>query len=183
MLRLSGHHPHTEIFLLSATGLFLWTDDLSVRTQDVDEQHKALIELINQLYVAIRENRDKGTLREIFDQLTESAHAHFLFEESLMRLTQYAGYAAHKAQHEAVLEQLQTLQGKLDKESATISVELLTLTNTGGQTTSAAAINTSARTTRHRGLPSTPVEPPRLPEPHCANAPGGNSGESKDGVS
>lgn len=110
---------------MSATGLFLWTDDLSVRTQDVDEQHKALIELINQLYVAIRENRDKGTLREIFDQLTESAHAHFLFEESLMRLTQYAGYAAHKAQHEAVLEQLQTLQGKLDKESATISVELL----------------------------------------------------------
>jgi hemerythrin len=122
---LPGNPPNTEIFLLTATGFFLWSDDFSVRTQDVDEQHKELITLINQLYVAINENRDQNTLREIFDQLTESAQAHFLFEESLMRLTQYAGYAAHKAQHEAVLEQLQTLQRKLDNESATISTAIL----------------------------------------------------------
>lgn len=125
MLRLSGNSIHAEIFLLSASELFLWSDDLSVPTQDVDEQHKELIDLINQLYVAINENHGKDTSREILDQLIESMQAHFLFEESLMRLTHYVDYAAHKEQHEALMEQMRALQGKLDKETAAITVELL----------------------------------------------------------
>jgi hemerythrin len=112
-------------FPLNSSDLFLWTDDLSVATQSVDEQHRNLIGLINQLHAAIRDHHGQDIAREILDALTESAQAHFMFEEGLMRLTFYAGYAAHKAQHETMMEEMRALQDALDDKSATINVELL----------------------------------------------------------
>jgi hemerythrin len=110
---------------LNANDLLLWTDDLSVRTQEVDAQHKGLFDLINRLHVVIRENHGSEPTREILDQLAESIQDHFLFEESLMRLTHYAGYAAHKDQHEALMEKLRTLQDSLDNGSITMTVDLM----------------------------------------------------------
>lgn len=120
-----GKNYCLEVILLNANTLFLWTDDLSVDIQEVDEQHKGLIGLINQLHVAVCENHGKDTAREILDQLAESTRTHFLLEESLMRLTHYSGFAVHKEQHESLMEQMRMLQQKLDVQDITINVELL----------------------------------------------------------
>lgn len=108
-----------------ANDLFLWTDDLRVDIRDVDEQHKGLFDLIKQLQIAISEKHEKEAAREILDQLAESTRQHFLLEESLMRLTHYPEFAAHKNQHESLMEQMRTLQHKLDNESAAINIDLL----------------------------------------------------------
>lgn len=125
ILRLCSENFYLEDILLNANTLFLWTDDLSVDIQEVDEQHKGLIGLINQLHVAVSENHGKDTAREILDQLAESTRTHFLLEESLMRLTHYSGFAVHKEQHESLMEQMRMLQQKLDVQDITINVELL----------------------------------------------------------
>ena len=54
-----------------ATELFTWSDDFSVHIQEVDEQHKVLVSLLNQLHVAIIEHHGKATSREILDRLAE----------------------------------------------------------------------------------------------------------------
>ena len=108
-----------------ATELFTWSDDFSVHIQEVDEQHKVLVSLLNQLHVAIVEHRAKATAREILDQLAEYTRTHFLLEESLMRLTHYPGFDIHKQQHEELIGQVQSLQHKLDDEKVTITFELL----------------------------------------------------------
>ena len=67
--------------------LFHWSDDFSINIQEIDEQHKVLVDLLNQLHVAIREHHGKTTSREILNRLAEYTRTHFLLEESLMRLT------------------------------------------------------------------------------------------------
>ena len=95
--------------------LFHWSDDFSINIQEIDEQHKVLVDLLNQLHVAIREHHGKTTSREILNRLAEYTRTHFLLEESLMRLTHYPGFEIHKAQHEELISQVVALQEKLDK--------------------------------------------------------------------
>lgn len=108
-----------------ASDLFVWSDNFSVGIQEVDEQHKVLVSLLNKLHVAIIEHHGKATSREILDQLAEYTRTHFMLEESLMRLTHYPGFEIHKQQHEELLAQVQALQHKLDIENTTITFELL----------------------------------------------------------
>lgn len=110
---------------MSNTELFSWSDSYNVGIQEVDEQHKVLVSLLNQLHDAIREHHGKATSREILDRLAEYTRTHFLLEESLMRLTHYGGFDIHKQQHEALIKQVQDLQYKLDNENAAITFELL----------------------------------------------------------
>lgn len=77
---------------MAVTELFTWSDDFSVHVQEVDEQHKVLVGLLNELHVAIIEHHGKTTSRDILDRLAEYTRTHFLLEESLMRLTHYPGF-------------------------------------------------------------------------------------------
>lgn len=105
--------------------LFQWSDDYNVGIQEVDEQHKELVNMLNALHNAIVNHRAKESVRRILDQLAEYTRTHFLLEESLMRVTHYSGFDIHKQQHEELIRQVQDLQAKLDSGKATITFELL----------------------------------------------------------
>lgn len=105
--------------------LFTWSDDFSVGIQEVDEQHKMLVGLLNQLHEAIRDHHGSATSRQILDRLAEYTRTHFTLEESLMRVTNYPEFPSHKQQHEELISQIRALQEKLDSGTATISFELL----------------------------------------------------------
>lgn len=110
---------------MASEELFSWDDSFNVGIQEVDEQHKVLVSLLNQLHTAILEHHGKTTSREILDRLAEYTRTHFLLEESLMRLTHYPGFDIHKQQHEDLIKQVQDLQTKLDQENIAITFELL----------------------------------------------------------
>jgi len=108
-----------------ATELFKWSDDFSVNIQAVDDQHKILVDLINQLHLAIIEHHGKATAGEVLDRLSEYISTHFTLEESLMRQTHFPEFEIHKHQHDYMIGQVQALQQKLDKENRPIAFELL----------------------------------------------------------
>ena len=110
---------------MTTADLFHWSDDFNVDIQEVDEQHKVLVDLLNQLHHAIMERRGKAASRETLDQLADYTRTHFLLEESLMRVLHYPGLEIHKQQHENLIVQIHELQRKLDEEDATITFELL----------------------------------------------------------
>ena len=109
----------------SSHELFIWSDEYTVGIQEVDEQHKTLVSLLNQLHDAILHKIGRVASREILDRLAEYTTTHFLLEESLMRVAGYPGFAIHKQQHEDLLREVQELQHKLDQEHVTITFELL----------------------------------------------------------
>jgi len=71
---------------MGTTDLIQWSDQFSVNIQEIDEQHKVLVDLLNQLHNAIREHHGRATSREILNRLAEYTRTHFLLEESLMLL-------------------------------------------------------------------------------------------------
>jgi hemerythrin len=102
-----------------------WTHELSVGVEEIDEQHKVLIKIINEMHEAIRLLRSKETVGEILGRLIEYTRIHFAVEESLMRILNYPGYEDHKAQHEELLIGVFDLKKKLADGKAAVGFELM----------------------------------------------------------
>lgn len=106
-------------------GRIEWTAELSVGIQEIDEQHKILVELLNQMYDAIQEQRGSEVVNEIVDELIEYTRVHFTVEESLMRILDYPHYRNHKQEHEKLLQQCIEMRQHLDQGEGTSTFEIL----------------------------------------------------------
>lgn len=102
-----------------------WTDELSVGIEEIDEQHKVLVGLLNRMHEAIEEHHGSDTVAGILTELADYTKIHFAVEESLMRILGYPGYEDHKEIHDELLEQVMDLQKKVATGNTSISFELL----------------------------------------------------------
>ena len=101
-----------------------WSGELSVGIEEIDAQHKVLVDLLNRIHEAIQQRHGTEVTRQIVDQLGEYTRIHFAVEESLMRILHYSEYEQHKDEHDKLIEQLNALQKKLVEGKASVSYEL-----------------------------------------------------------
>ena len=92
--------------------LINWTDKLSVGIVSVDEQHKKLVNLLNELYEGILEGHPKEVLDYVLGELLKYTKRHFSYEETLFAKTGYADSAAHKKEHDDLIKQVLEAQAK-----------------------------------------------------------------------
>ena len=108
--------------------LIEWKEEFSVGVPSVDLEHRQLIDLINDMHdlAGSKASAEKVLmmLGEIFAQIS----AHFALEERFMRETRYPHYAAHKDDHEALLDELRDIMDRVEDDGsyaeATLSREL-----------------------------------------------------------
>lgn len=105
--------------------LISWTGDLSVGVQEIDEQHKELVGLLNDLHQAVTDHHGSAACSNILRSLAEYTRIHFAVEESLMRILAYPDFDRHKGEHDALTAQVVQLQSKLASGQAAITFELL----------------------------------------------------------
>jgi hemerythrin len=90
-----------------------WSKDLSVGIEEIDAQHRVLVDLLNEMHDAIQERRGSAVVNDVLAKLAEYTRIHFAVEESLMRIFHYPDYEAHKAEHEELIASAKALQQKL----------------------------------------------------------------------
>ena len=108
-----------------STNLMAWSKELSVGIQEIDEQHKILVDLLNQLHRAIIQHQGSEAAGKILSQLLEYTRVHFAVEESLMRILGYPGYDEHKHHHEILLDEVKLLSEKMLHGKHSVSFELM----------------------------------------------------------
>lgn len=79
---------------------FEWQDSFSVNVAELDEQHKKLVEMLNDLYTALKAGEGREALGKILSGMVDYTGSHFATEERLMKNTGYPGYLEHKEKHE-----------------------------------------------------------------------------------
>lgn len=102
-----------------------WSDALSVGIEEIDEQHKVLVDLINKMHEAIHQRHGSDVVNSILSDLADYTRIHFAVEESLMRILNYPGYEAHKQIHEELLGAVVDLQEKVAIGKKSIGFELM----------------------------------------------------------
>jgi hemerythrin len=78
----------------------MWHDDFSVGVRLLDDQHKRMIEIVNQLAGHPQVAVDSELVSDSLTRLTQYALEHFHDEESLMEAVGYPDLERHKALHQ-----------------------------------------------------------------------------------
>lgn len=83
-----------------------WKDEYSVGIDDIDKDHKKLINLLNQFNTAYDYAMSESYEREALNDLVDYTKYHFEREEALLKANNYPDYDAHKEQHRLMIEQV-----------------------------------------------------------------------------
>ena len=104
---------------LSAKNFLAWKDEYSVGLDSIDQQHRKLINLINQLTTAIEYSTGEEFEREALSELVDYTKTHFTYEEGLMEDNGYPHFEAHKAQHRAMIAEVEAVLAEYEKDQDT----------------------------------------------------------------
>ena len=103
--------------------LFQWTSKLETGIPSVDNQHKKLVDCINQLHDAMKQQQGAQKVQEILDFLVSYTITHFKDEEALMAKKNYPDLAAHKMVHEKFVREVQKMRDDF-KAGRNLTLEL-----------------------------------------------------------
>jgi hemerythrin len=108
-----------------------WSDELSVDIEEIDQQHKNLIDIINKMdeLVKMGSKAERSHIRKIFAELVDYTSYHFKAEEELFQAYHYPGWEEHKKQHNDLAMQLLKLQISFAKGETDVSQEMMNFLN------------------------------------------------------
>ncbi len=86
--------------------LIEWRDEFSIGLPGVDHDHRQLIADINALHARIEAGADGATVGAVLGSIQTDIAAHFALEEKDMTALGYDQFAAHKADHERLLDDI-----------------------------------------------------------------------------
>ncbi len=84
----------------------IWKDEYSVGVASLDNDHKKLINLLNQFTTAYDYAMSEEYEREALEDLVAYTKHHFAREEELMAEAEYPELEAHKKQHKVMIDQV-----------------------------------------------------------------------------
>lgn len=91
----------------------VWDHVLSVGIDEIDEDHRRLVDLFNILNHSVSEGDTPEYLAAVLEELITLTVWHFRHEERLMLKYGYEGLAEHKAEHEELVNTAKELQQKI----------------------------------------------------------------------
>ena len=106
--------------------LMAWSDQLSVNVEQVDSQHKKLVELLNNFHDAMKQGKGKEAMGQTFSELLKYTVYHFGTEEEYFKKYAYPAFVAHKREHEALTKQATELSERHSRGEAVISADTMT---------------------------------------------------------
>ncbi|MBU5637029.1 bacteriohemerythrin [Geomonas sp. Red69] len=102
-----------------------WSESLSVGIGKVDEQHRKLIQLMEELDRAIRNNESADVVEDVLTNLFNYAQAHFAVEEELFRTHKYPEMALHELEHQRFIAKAFAFKERLSSKRPGLALELL----------------------------------------------------------
>lgn len=105
--------------------LLAWKSEYSVNVKEIDDQHKKLVSMINELNDAMAQGKAKDVLGAILDKLVSYTAAHFALEERLFQTHGYEGYQEHKDKHDKMTAKVLDLQRQFKSGQAAMTIEVM----------------------------------------------------------
>jgi hemerythrin len=96
-----------------------WNDGLATGVELVDEQHKMLLEKLNDISYAIENNQGIEIITKTLDFMIDYTDFHFGTEEKHMELTSYPRMAYHKSTHKEFVVTLKNMTTEFNEDGAT----------------------------------------------------------------
>lgn len=102
--------------------MYAWTKDLETGNFTIDQQHRQLINAINELLDACAKGKGRAEIEKTLKFLNDYVARHFSDEEKLQIQSNYPDYINHKRYHETFKRVVQDIITDFNREGATIAL-------------------------------------------------------------
>ena len=102
-----------------------FSSKLSINVDTIDQQHKILIEIINDLHEAMAAGQGKTVMDDVLLRLIDYTRMHFSTEEHLMVQYDYSERIAHETQHFELTSQVGQLYIKVKENKMSVTIETM----------------------------------------------------------
>src|SRR5208337_5603433 len=102
--------------------LMAWSDNLSVNVTQIDEQHKKLVGMLNDLHDAMKQGKGRDVTGNVLSGLVQYVATHFAAEEKLMKEHAYPEFIKHKLEHVALTMQVMDLQKQFQEGKPVLTI-------------------------------------------------------------
>jgi hemerythrin len=105
--------------------LMTWSNKYSVGVEALDNQHKALMKVLNELHAASMRGKASEVAGPLLRQLVTASGEHFAAEERLMESSGFSGLAAHRSKHRELAGKIGEFVARHEKGDTTAYTPLL----------------------------------------------------------
>jgi len=105
--------------------LLEWSPAISVGHDEIDRQHRVLIDIANRLNAAMQKGQGRAATGALLKELVDYTVEHFAFEERLMEKHAYADRPRHIAEHRHLVDDVLKFKRDFDAGNTSVSIELL----------------------------------------------------------
>lgn len=105
--------------------VFQWKDSYSVKVVALDNQHKKLFDLVNELHAAMSQGHGKDVAGDVLRRLIEYTVNHFAAEEALMEKHKFPGLIAHRAVHKALTDKVLAFKKEFEAGTSNVTPQLM----------------------------------------------------------
>lgn len=105
----------------------IWTSKYDIGIDEIDQQHKKLVTLINGLYAAMIRPGSHQQTAAVITEVIDYTKVHFAIEECLLRMCEYADYDRHKAEHDRFIAEIQDIDRRYCDGDTALAMDLFTL--------------------------------------------------------
>ncbi|MEE4294066.1 MAG: bacteriohemerythrin [Xanthomonadales bacterium] len=110
----------------------VWDEVLSVENEEIDNDHRILINLFNLLGRSVLSGASREYVELVLEELIRCTAWHFSHEERLMMLSGYGGLEEHRREHMELMQSVRQIQeeilrsGRLEEREFEILEQWLT---------------------------------------------------------
>ncbi len=102
-----------------------WNDSLSVGVVEIDNQHKKLVSMLNDLSDAMKARKGNEVLGKIIADLLAYTKTHFAAEEKYFIKFGYPDTAEHKKEHAGFIQEITKFKADFDSGKISVSIDVM----------------------------------------------------------
>ncbi|MFC1589367.1 bacteriohemerythrin [Pseudomonadota bacterium] len=102
--------------------LFNWSDEYSVNVLAMDNHHKKLFDILNQMHESMKAGEEEAALAKYINELVDYTKYHFGEEERMLEQVNYSGIDSQRRSHVAFVDKMLELKKDADDGMAIFAV-------------------------------------------------------------
>ncbi|HEX2395631.1 MAG TPA: bacteriohemerythrin [Bacteroidales bacterium] len=102
-----------------------WKSDMSVGSEELDYQHRHMIEIINEVYRAFIKGEHREVIGPILDKLSQYVVYHFTMEEVYFEMFNFYDKEKHIKEHNMFREKVIAFNNKFKSNDATLTCDVM----------------------------------------------------------
>ena len=105
--------------------LINWDDSFSVKVVEIDDQHKKLVQFINDLNDAMKQGKGKEIIGKVLDELINYTAVHFKTEEKYFDQFNYPETITHKLEHSNLVKKVVEFRTEFQNGRQSMTIDVL----------------------------------------------------------